>query len=534
MGVRAIIAAILCLLTLVNAAVSGTVLESRELGLADIPACGITCLLLKVPETGCATTDTPCICRNAGLAQSLSECMLANCTMVDTVRTARVQADICDLPEGSKRTELFWYSGIVYSIAILFVVLRVSGKLVSDRLSMDDYIVVLALVLAAVPLGCVLAMTKLGFGLHVWSLGDGVLLRILRFFYIAQATYVVVLGMIKVSLVLFYLEIFKTNQFKISAYVVIAYIIVNSLIIFLLTVFSCKPVDSFWNRDIKGQCMDVQALAFANSASAIVQDAILLILPLVSIRNLQMKRYRKLAVSFMFSIGTFGCIATIIRLHSLLHFSISVDPTWDYVQPTIWTELELAAGFVCVSLPSIRILLVRILPVGVKEFLSHISHSASRSRSHQVRNQDPSSPQSKEWNEPSTWVNISHGADSNGTESKSGKSFFGGFLSRNYGSPFSSQARDDSRHLESALSSYSEPEVAVTRPPYQERRRPEDAHVSMELLELPKTYDKPGSMRSGKSSASRSDQITALPSIGCLPERTFSMLDVTRSRDNHV
>jgi hypothetical protein len=80
--------------------------------------------------------------------------------------------------------------------------------------------------------------------------------------------------------------------------------IVNSLVIFFIAIFACNPVSSFWNRDIKGQCIDIQAAAYANSASALLQDVVLLILPLVFISNLQMKRYRKVAVGFMFCIGT--------------------------------------------------------------------------------------------------------------------------------------------------------------------------------------------------------------------------------------
>lgn len=522
MGPRAIIYGILCLSSLVNAGNLITTLESRELGLADLPACGITCLLLRLPETACATTDTACVCSNANMAQSLAACMLANCTMDDTMRTARVQADICKLPKDSKRTQVFWYSGVVYTVAILFVVLRIIGKLVSDRLSMDDYIVILALILTAVPLGCVLAMAKLGFGQHVWGLKDGALLAILRFFYIAQATYVVVLGMIKVSLVLFYLEIFKTHRFKTTAYIVIAYIIINSIVIFLLTIFSCKPVESFWNRDVKGECMDVQALAFANSASAIVQDVILLVLPLVFIRNLQMKRYRKLAVGLMFCIGTFGCIATFIRLHSLLHFKISVDPTWDYVLPTIWTELELVAGFVCVSLPSVRILLVRILPVGVKELLSHVSHSASRSRGHPVRLQHAPSPQSGNWHELSSRVEVSRGTDSDGIEFKNGMGFFGEDFCDKHGQPFSSSVGTESHRLKPFLGSYSGPEVAVKRPAYWELRRSKDPRVSVEFSEVQKTRGHPKRKHSSKSSTSQNDHLTALPTIWYPSGRTFS------------
>lgn len=110
--------------------------------------------------------------------------------------------------------------------------------------------------------------------------------------------------MIKVSLVFFYLEIFKTRKFQITAYCFLAFMIINSLVIFCVAIFACSPVYSFWNRDVKGKCINIQAAAYANSASAIVQDVILLILPLVFIEKLQMKRFRKVAVGFMFCIGT--------------------------------------------------------------------------------------------------------------------------------------------------------------------------------------------------------------------------------------
>lgn len=77
--------------------------------------------------------------------------------MTDTQKTSRVQAALCSLPEKSKRMEVFLSTGIIYCLATLFVVLRITGKAVSKRLSLDDLIVVAALLLTAVPLGCVLA-----------------------------------------------------------------------------------------------------------------------------------------------------------------------------------------------------------------------------------------------------------------------------------------------------------------------------------------------------------------------------------------
>jgi nitrate reductase gamma subunit len=107
--------------------------------------------------------------------------MLANCTMSETLASVKVQADLCSFSKASKRTEMFLYTGIVYSVAGLLVALRVASKAVVKHLSMDDWLVLAALLVLALPVGCVLEMTKIGFGEHLWNLEDGDLLRILRF-----------------------------------------------------------------------------------------------------------------------------------------------------------------------------------------------------------------------------------------------------------------------------------------------------------------------------------------------------------------
>lgn len=95
--------------------------------------------------------------------------------------TSRVQRDLCDLSDESKTGELILYTSIVYSIAFLSVVLRIAGKAVSKRLAWDDAMVLSALLLTAIPLGCVLDMAFKGFGEHLWNLQDDMLLPILRY-----------------------------------------------------------------------------------------------------------------------------------------------------------------------------------------------------------------------------------------------------------------------------------------------------------------------------------------------------------------
>lgn len=121
--------------------------------------------------------------------------------------------------------------------------------------------------------------------------------------------------MIKISLILFYLEIFRTPRSRKISYGLMAYMIINSFVIFFVAIFSSLPVESFWNWDIKGKWLDIQAAAYANSASAIVQDILLLVLPLVFIRKLQIKKSRKMAVGFMV------CIGILYAIHALAHLT---------------------------------------------------------------------------------------------------------------------------------------------------------------------------------------------------------------------
>jgi hypothetical protein len=206
-------------------------------------------------------------------------------------------------------------------------------------------------------------VSSLGFGQHLYDLTDNALLRNLRLFYIAEIFYVLILGLVKISLLLFYLRIFPYTSFRIAAWSVFAFIIISDLAIIFLTIFSCKPVRYFWNKDIHGgKCINITALAYANGALAIAQDVIILVLPLIYLPRMNMHLRKKIGVAFMFVVGSFGCITSMVRMKYLAKFGNSIDPTWDYVDVFIWTALELAAGFVCACLPSIRNLLSRTFP----------------------------------------------------------------------------------------------------------------------------------------------------------------------------
>jgi hypothetical protein len=47
----------------------------------------LTCLLITVPASGCSLSDVSCQCSNAELSRASAACLLANCTMAETLGT---------------------------------------------------------------------------------------------------------------------------------------------------------------------------------------------------------------------------------------------------------------------------------------------------------------------------------------------------------------------------------------------------------------------------------------------------------------
>lgn len=71
--------------------------------------------------------------------------------MADSLRTAKVQADLCNLPNESNTVYLSLI--IVFSIVYVCVALRIATKILTKRIRTNDYVLVVAL-LSTATYGC--------------------------------------------------------------------------------------------------------------------------------------------------------------------------------------------------------------------------------------------------------------------------------------------------------------------------------------------------------------------------------------------
>ncbi|OAR01398.1 hypothetical protein LLEC1_04628 [Akanthomyces lecanii] len=77
-------------------------------------------------------------------------------------------------------------------------------------------------------------------------------------------------------------------------------------------------------------------------------------------------------------------VVSILRLQSLIYLARSFNPTWDQWIVAWWSTIEVHVGMVCASLPTLRLVLVRLCP---RVFSTNIS----RNKSFTERNTRPNS-----------------------------------------------------------------------------------------------------------------------------------------------
>ncbi|KDN68447.1 putative integral membrane protein [Colletotrichum sublineola] len=149
-------------------------------------------------------------------------------------------------------------------------------------------------------------------------------------------------------------RLFPDRRFQIFNKLIIAFLICHGLVFFFIIMFQCTPVAGIWNNTIRQHCVDITAVALASAILSIIEDLVILAMPIQQLRNLQLKFKKKLAVGFMLSLGSLACLTSIIRLRLLVVLVESCDITWDNVDAVKWSITEISCALICGSLPALQ------------------------------------------------------------------------------------------------------------------------------------------------------------------------------------
>lgn len=119
-----------------------------------------------------------------------------------------------------------------------------------------------------------------------------------------EIVYGLAISSIKLSILSLYRRIFSVPTFKLAANIVTALVVAWGTALILTAIFTCNPVNGFWDRKYtKSKCLNTERFFIGNAVANMGTDLIILALPLQKIWHLKMHRNQKIALSFIFLLG---------------------------------------------------------------------------------------------------------------------------------------------------------------------------------------------------------------------------------------
>ncbi|OAX84593.1 hypothetical protein ACJ72_01047 [Emergomyces africanus] len=250
---------------------------------------------------------------------------------------------------------LFIVTLVMIIVSGLFVITRISARYITGGIRIDDWVIMAALACALVfSIAHILAVEN-GFGRHDYELTSQERMKALIFLFVAQVAYKAVLCLSKTSIVLLYLRIFYTQRsFRWACYFLVTFNIAAGIAYIPPTIWQCSPVHAFWDRSVPHRCINNMGSWLSYALINILTDVIILVLPIQQVMRLQLRRNDKIAIIFVFALGGFVCITSIIRTTVIAGGSKVKDVTWSPLPVAIWSTIEINTGIICSCLPMIR------------------------------------------------------------------------------------------------------------------------------------------------------------------------------------
>ncbi|KAH6665358.1 integral membrane protein [Plectosphaerella plurivora] len=334
--------------------------------LGRTPDCAVPCILSQFQAGNCNIGDVAgipdCACRNVTLLTELSNCVQDKCSFIDQGNSALVLDDLCEAyPKESRQYLIVAWAISSIAVTSMFTILRcVSRYLVTSGLWWDDWLIIVATLSLIALCSIQIAETRIALGLHYWNINPANAILAFQLFYSAQVTYILVQVTSKVAILLLFWRIFPNRQFRRIVWGCIIFLVSHGFVFLGLVIFQCSPIRSVWDKTIPSTCMGLKAISAAGAALAILEDLVILILPVGQVFELQLTYRKKLAVIFMFSIGSFACVTSMVRLKYVVTYMYTGDYTWHNVEFFVWCMIELAAAVVCGCLPTLRPLMKKV------------------------------------------------------------------------------------------------------------------------------------------------------------------------------
>ncbi|PVH91798.1 hypothetical protein DM02DRAFT_468896, partial [Periconia macrospinosa] len=236
----------------------------------------------------------------------------------------------------SSRVHTFVTLNIVFmSISTLFMGLRFyTARFILRHIRADDY-------------------TRFGFGRHLWDVPFPVFSpHFLQLGAISGTFAGISIMLTKLSILTLFLRFISQRNLRIAVYIIMTIVVAYSLVTSFEWLYACRPLEKLWDLTITGgSCIDWLKITVFNGVMNTLTDAVILVLPVLFLRKLQLPKKQKIGIAVLLMAGGFILIVSIIRLKHSIDIVHTMDLTWEGITVGLWwaTEVHIAIVCACIS-----------------------------------------------------------------------------------------------------------------------------------------------------------------------------------------
>ncbi|KAF2111020.1 hypothetical protein BDV96DRAFT_500396 [Lophiotrema nucula] len=267
----------------------------------------------------------------------------------------------------NNKDEIIGITTAFFVAAAVVVILRCYVRIAMLKVfGLDDYLMVLAMLLATATYACFIIETRYGLGKHtlVMFLDPVAYENFSKTLYIHSIIIMVGVSTVKVSIAFFLMRLSTRTPYSRFLYGVIVFIIVLTITCAMTLIFQCFPVEAAWDSALRpppfgtgtAKCYSMtifRNLGLMNSSFNIITDVLFATLPIPLIWKLQLNVRTKVSLIAVLSLGWFASAAAIVK--AVKQWNVLTEPDWTVHDSfNIWNYIEFTIGIIAASLPALK------------------------------------------------------------------------------------------------------------------------------------------------------------------------------------
>ncbi|RAH71256.1 uncharacterized protein BO66DRAFT_371689 [Aspergillus aculeatinus CBS 121060] len=289
------------------------------------------------------------------------------------------------LPEDISKTR----HAAIFGVGIGFIVfdsivvaLRIYARAFMLRaLGADDILMIIGAILNFGLSITIMTGSRYGIGKHALAITESDTVPMLKCIWVTRFFYTLSMGLVKMSLLWFYLRLDPRRFMRWAVFFVIFLNIGLSLASFIGSLASCRPPSLFWTSptgDSRCMSLGAQQLFYeVNGVLNIVTDILIYLLPVPMLYGLQVTWRKKGAILAIFGLGILSIAAACVRYNFVRRLASAKEEYYLLLADSLnWCTIEAYVAIFCGCAPSLSVLIKAYAPSIFGSSTARISHSA--------------------------------------------------------------------------------------------------------------------------------------------------------------